>query len=183
MQRVLVGHHLIGPFLADRLADELLHPDERFGGLRGPAPLALRRGIGDGLQLTQGVRAAQLMIRGRVRVIRRPGVDGDPGEPGKDAHRLDRPPAAPGVDHEQGVSAGAGAVHPGQAALHPEPGLVGPGHLADGDLPADVLQEPVQPPGRAGCQRPDRPDDSGMPNSSPSASAVRSLDRNCPACR
>jgi hypothetical protein len=28
------------PSLADRLADELLHPDERFGRLRGPAPLA-----------------------------------------------------------------------------------------------------------------------------------------------
>jgi len=44
------------PSLADRLADELLHPGERFGGLRGPAPLALWRGIGDGLQFTQGVR-------------------------------------------------------------------------------------------------------------------------------
>jgi len=54
------------PPLADRFADELLHPGERVGGLRGPAPLACWRGIGDGLQLTQGVRTAKLMVRGCV---------------------------------------------------------------------------------------------------------------------
>jgi hypothetical protein len=59
------------------------------------------------------------------------------------------------VHHEQGVSAGAGAVHPGRAARHPEPRLVGPGHLAGDDLPADVLQEAVQPPGRS-APRPSR---------------------------
>jgi hypothetical protein len=52
------------PSLADRLAGELLHPGERFGSLRGPAPLAFWRGIGDGLQLTQGVRAASSACRG-----------------------------------------------------------------------------------------------------------------------
>jgi len=41
--------------LADRLAHQVLHRGERLGGLRGPAPLALRRAVGDGLQLAQGV--------------------------------------------------------------------------------------------------------------------------------
>jgi hypothetical protein len=52
-----------GPPLADRLADELLYPGERVGGLRGPAPLACWRGIGDGLQLAQGVSTAKLVVR------------------------------------------------------------------------------------------------------------------------
>jgi hypothetical protein len=81
---------------------------------------------------------------GRVGVIRRPGVvDGDPGEPGEDARRLDRLPAAPGMGHQQGVPAGAGAVHPGQPALHAEPGFVEPGDVASCNLLADVLCEPV----------------------------------------
>ena len=84
-------------------------------------------------------------------------MDGDPGERGKNAHRLHRLPAAPGVHHEQGVLAGAGTVHPVQPAVHAEPGLVEPGHLAGGDLPAGVLQEPAEPPGGAGGDRRDRP--------------------------
>jgi len=50
-----------------------------------------------------------------------------------------------------------GPVHPGQPALHPEPRLIEPGHVAGSDLLADMLQEPVQPPGRASSQRSDRP--------------------------
>jgi len=84
-------------------------------------------------------------------------MHGDPGEPGKDAHRLDRLPAALRVGHEQGVPAGAGAVHPVQLAVDPEPGLVEPGHLAAGDLLAGVLQEPAQPPGGAGGDARHRP--------------------------
>jgi hypothetical protein len=39
------------------------------------------RGIGHGQQLAQGVRAAKLMLRTGIGVVRRPGVmDGDPGE-------------------------------------------------------------------------------------------------------
>jgi len=98
------------------------------------------------------------MISAGVGVIRRPGVvHGDPAERGKHAHRFHRLPAAPGVDHEQGTRAGAGAVHPVQAAAHPEPGLVEPGHLGGGDLVAGARQEPAQPPGRAGGQARDRP--------------------------
>ena len=48
------------------------------------------------------------------------------------------------MDREKGVLAGAGAVHPVQPALDPEPGLVEPGHLAAGDLLAGLLQEPAQ---------------------------------------
>jgi hypothetical protein len=61
------------------------------------------------------------------------------------------------MDHQQGVLASAGAVHPGQPALHPEPCLVEPGDVAGGDLLPDLLGEAVQPPGRAGGQRRDRP--------------------------
>ena len=43
------------PPAADRLAYQLLHRGKRPGSLRGPAPLALRRGISYGLQLAQGV--------------------------------------------------------------------------------------------------------------------------------
>ena len=85
------------------------------------------------------------VIRAAVGVIRGPGVmDGDPGEGPQDPHRLDRLPAAPGVHHEQGVLLGAGAVHPVQPARHPEPGLIEPGDIAGGDVPADPLREAVQ---------------------------------------
>ena len=83
-------------------------------------------------------------------------VDGDPGELVKDAHRLHRVGAALGVGREQGVLAGAGAVHPVQPTLDPEPGLVESGHRAGGDLPAGIFQEPAQAPGRAGGQRRNR---------------------------
>jgi len=56
--------------LADRIAYQRLHRGERLGGLRGTAPPACWRGIGDGLQFALGVRAAKLMITRRVRVIR-----------------------------------------------------------------------------------------------------------------
>jgi hypothetical protein len=48
--------------VADRLAHQVLHRGERLGGLGGPAPLAFGRGIGDGLQLAQGVGTAQLVV-------------------------------------------------------------------------------------------------------------------------
>lgn len=106
---------------------------------------------------------------------------GDPGEPRQDAHRLDRLPAPLGVRHEQGVLAGAGAVHPGQPAFKPESGLVESGDVAGGDLLADMLGELIQPPGPRAVSAATVPDEHGIPNSSASASAVRSLERNCPA--
>jgi hypothetical protein len=84
-------------------------------------------------------------------------VHGDPVEPGKHAHRLHGLGAAPGVDHQQGALAGAGAMHPAQLAVDPEPGLVEPGHVAGGDLPAGMLQEAAQPPGGAGGDARHRP--------------------------
>lgn len=61
-------------------------------------------------------------------------MDSDPGEPGKDAHRLHRLPRL--VHHKQCVLAGPGAVHPVQPALRAEAGLVEPRHRAGrgGDL-------------------------------------------------
>ncbi len=110
-------------------------------------------------------------------------MDGDPGEGRQDPHRLHRFLPAPLMHHEQGVLTGAGAVHPVQPARHPEPGLIEPGDRAGGDVLAGPLQEPLQPPGGPGGEGGDRPSDSGMPNSSASACAVRFLDRNCPAYR
>ena len=77
-----------------------------------------------------------------------------PAEPGKDAHRL---PAPAGINHQRGVPAGTGTVHLRQPALHPEPRLIEPGHIAGRDLVPDVLQELVQAPCRAVGQRRDRP--------------------------
>ena len=51
---------------------------------------------------------------------------------------------------DQGVLAGAGAVHPVQLPGHAQPGLVEPGHLGGGDLIFDLGQEPVEPVGGAG---------------------------------
>ena len=68
-----------------------------------------------------------------------------PGERGKDAHRLHCLPAALGMHDEQGVLAGAGAVHPVEPAVHAEPCLAGPGHLGCGDLPPGMLEEPAEP--------------------------------------
>jgi hypothetical protein len=113
-----------------------------------------RGGVGDGLQLAQGVCAAQLVIGRGVDIVGSPRVaHRGPGERGQHAHRLDGVlPAAP-VHHEQGVFAGAGAVHPVQRTRHPEPGLVEPSHLAGGDGLLDPRQEAVQPPGGAGGER------------------------------
>jgi hypothetical protein len=58
------------------------------------------------------------------------------------------------MHHEQGVLAGACAVQP---AVHPEPGLVEPGHLAGHDLASGVLRELAEPGGRAGGNARHRP--------------------------
>ena len=76
-----------------------------------------RRGVGDGRQLTQRVGAAQLMLGVEVGVIGRPGVvHRDPAEPAQDPGVVDAVAAAFGVAGDQGVLAGAGAVHPVQLA-------------------------------------------------------------------
>jgi hypothetical protein len=123
----------------------------RLGGLGGPAPLAVKRGIGDGLQFAQAMGAAKLGAGVEVAAARRPGVmDGDPRERGQNPYRLHRVLPAPGMHHEQGVLAGAGAVHPAQPALHPEPGLVGPGHATGGDALPHPPQETIELPGGTG---------------------------------
>ena len=48
---------------------------------------------------------------------------------------------------DQGVLAGAGAVHPVQPARYPQASLVESGHLRSGDAVCDLLQEPLQPVG------------------------------------
>jgi hypothetical protein len=49
--------------LADRLGHQLLHPGERISGLGRPAPCALRRHVGDGLQFATRMSTAQLVLR------------------------------------------------------------------------------------------------------------------------
>ena len=71
-------------------------------------------------------------------------------------------------------------MHPVQPARHAEPGLIEPGDVAGGDVPAGPLQEIIQLPGARAVIAATVPADSGMPNSSASACAVRFLDRNCP---
>ena len=67
--------------MGGRFADEFLHRGERFGGLGGPAPLAVGRGVGDGLKFPPGVGAAKLVDCPGEQVIGRPGVmHGDAGE-------------------------------------------------------------------------------------------------------
>jgi hypothetical protein len=85
-------------------------------------------------------------VVGRPRVVHR-----DTGEPVEDAGVVDTGAAALGVAGEQGVFAGAGAMHPVQRAGDPEPGLVEPGHLGRGNAIGDTVEEAVQsvggPPG------------------------------------
>jgi hypothetical protein len=73
-------------------------------GLRGPAPLAVRRGVGVDLHFAQRMSAAELMIRVRGRVIGSPGVmDGGAGEPGKDARRPLPPPGVRESGEREGI--------------------------------------------------------------------------------
>lgn len=96
------------------------------------------------------MRTAQLVTGRGVGVVRGPGiVDGDPGERGKDTHRFHRLGAALGVHHEQGVLAGAGALHPVQPTVRAEPALIEPGHLAGSDVVPHPRQEAIEPSGRA----------------------------------
>ena len=55
-----------------------------------------------------------------------------------------------------------------------------PATSACGDAVADLGQEPVQPVRGAGGHRATVPSETGVPNSSANAAAVRFLDRNCP---
>jgi hypothetical protein len=61
------------------------------------------------------------------------------------------------MDHEQGVLAGAGAVHPGQLPLHPEPGLIEPRYRAASDLFPRPVQEAIELAGGADGDGGDRP--------------------------
>src|SRR6266568_3421474 len=106
----------------------------------------------------QGVSAAKLVIGGGVGVIRGPGVmHCDPGERWQYSHCLHCLGPSPGMHREQGVFAGAGAVHPVQPALDPESGLVESGDGAVGDLLPGPLQEATQAGGGTGGDPGDRP--------------------------
>jgi len=55
--------------------------------------------------------------------------------------------AASGMAGDQGVLAGAGAVHPVQPPGHPQPGLVEPSHLGLGHPVGDLAEELFQAAG------------------------------------
>ena len=106
------------------------------------------RGVGDTLQFPQRVGATQLMFGLDIGVVGRPGVvHRHATEQAEHAHVVDALAAALGVAGDQGVAAGAGAVHPMQLAGDPQPGLVEPGGLGLDDAVLDLVEEPVQPVG------------------------------------
>src|SRR3954451_15916918 len=123
------------------------------------------------------MRGVEVGVVGRPRVVHR-----DTAEPRQDAGVVDALAAALGMAGDQGVLAGAGAVHPVQLPGHAQPGLVEPGHLGGGDPVGDLGEEPVEPGGGA-VMAATVASDTGVPNSSASAWAVRFLDRNCPTYR
>ena len=71
------------------------------------------------------------------------------GEPREDCGVVDPGAAAFGVAGDQGVLAGAGAVHPVQLAGHPQPGLVEPGDIGLGDVLFHGAEEAAEPVGGA----------------------------------
>ncbi len=107
-------------------------------------------------------------------------VDGDPAGRGDHAHRLDRLPLTPRMDREQGVVAGAGTVHPGQPALHPEPVSSNPATSPAGICSRTCSRNPSSRPVARAVSAAIVPDDSGTPDNSASASAVRSLRQELP---
>jgi hypothetical protein len=74
-------------------------------------------------------------------------------------------------------------MHPVQLALHPQPGLIETGHLGLGDPVFDLVEDLLQPLGRTPVILATVPSDTGVPNNSANACAVRFLDMNCPTCR
>ena len=118
------------------------------GALVDRKPIQL--GSPDALQLAQRVRAAQLMPRVGVGVVGRPRiVHRNTCEPREDSGVVDPGAAAFRVAGDQGVLAGAGAVHPVQLAGHPQPGLVEPGDIGLGDSLFHGAEEAAEPVGGA----------------------------------
>ena len=90
------------------------------------------------------------MSRVGVGVVRRPRVvHRNICEPREDSGVVDPGAAAFGVAGDQGVLAGAGAVHPVQRAGHPQPSLVEPGDIGLGDLLFHGAEEAAEPVGGA----------------------------------
>ena len=125
------------------------------------------------------------MFDGQVRVVRRPRVmHRDTTEPVDDTEDSHPFTAAFFMADDQGVLVGAGAVHPVQLTGDPEPGLVEADHIRAGQPPADLIEEPAQAMPWPGASMPATvPADTGVPNNSARACAVRCLDRNCPTYR
>ena len=142
-ERVGVEVRVLG---GEGFGDQLLHGHKRIGGLAGPAPVGIRgRGVRDPGQLAQRVGTTELVVDidigviGRLRVVHR-----EAGEPAQDAGVVDALATALGVAGDQGVLVRAGAVDPVQAARHPQPGLVEPGHLGLGQAVGELVEEAVE---------------------------------------
>ena len=178
------GGRIGGLALADCLADPLLHRGDGLGGLSGPAPLPVRRGVADGLKLAEGVGAAKLVAGVDVGVVWRPGVvHGDTRERWQDAHRLDRLPAALGVHREQGyLPVRAQCTQRSRPSIR-NPVSSNPATPLAVMFPRTRSRKPSSFPAARAVMAATVPDDSGTPNSSASACAVRFLDRNCPMYR
>ncbi len=121
------------------------------GGLGGPAPLAGRGGVGDGLELPQGVRVTQSARDLVVAVVGCPAVvHGDPGEGREHPGGVHGLAARPGVDGDQRELARRRGVHPGEPARHAEPGLVEVSRIGGGQRAADRLRAAADRPGDPG---------------------------------
>lgn len=70
-----------------------------------------------------------------------------------------------------------------QRASHPQAGLVETGHLGYGDTVFDLERNSSSPSAARFVMAATVPSETGVPNISANAAAVRSLDRNCPTYR
>jgi hypothetical protein len=167
--------------MADRLAHQLLHRGDGLGCLADPAPLASPGGVGDGLQFPQGVRTAKLVAGGGIGVVGRPGV-------------ITATPAYEGkmpIDSIAFLPRWGWAVSRvylpvrAQCTQASRPSTRNPVSSTPATSLATIawrirsVNSPSLPAARAVTVA-TVPDDTGTPNSSASACAVRFLDRNCP---
>ena len=137
-------YHWVLAFAAGGLSTAAVYAAcDRLRAARGERPAA--RGPAMDTALLAALRSGG----GGAGAVRRPGVvHGDAGERGQHAHRFHGLRPAPGVAEDQGVLAGAGAVHPVQPAFRPQPGLIEAGNAGPGDPGADLLQEAARRPAR-----------------------------------
>src|SRR5512135_194855 len=168
----------------DRLGHQLLHRHHRVGGLAGPAPRAGRRAVDDAVQLRQHVRTAKLVGDVRIGVVGRPRVvDGNPqNRPSTPRSSI---PARPRRGWQLTRVYLPVRAQCTQCSLPSTRNPVSSKPTTSQPAISSRTRStnsPSRPAARAVTPA-TVPADSGVPNSSANACAVRSLDRNCPTYR